>query len=175
MAPALIARALAISTGIAGNPEIRMSVLSVLLSQDKLGNAERAVWRNTGVSFLPPNLSVSERNRQIDLYEELWNLWAESNQKISHVLDSKRELLYHLHLPFVTVAKMNFCLVAIVKWSLAFTLPFSRWHEQQQHVLSQTVQSSGLRAHYGHRINILPVRSYDAIASMSLVSHFFLV
>jgi hypothetical protein len=38
MAPALIARALATSPGITGNPEIRMSVLSVLLSKDKLRN-----------------------------------------------------------------------------------------------------------------------------------------
>lgn len=124
MAPALIAGALAISSGVAGNPEIRMSVLSVLLSQDKLGNLERAVWKNSGVTFLPPNLWVSERNDQIDLYEGPWNLWAESDQKISHVLDFKRELLYHLHLPFVTVTKMNFCLVAKTEVGPGFYFTF---------------------------------------------------
>lgn len=38
MAPALIARALEISSGIADSSEIRMSVLSVLLGKDKLEN-----------------------------------------------------------------------------------------------------------------------------------------
>lgn len=64
---------------------------------------------------MSPQKFVSQRNDQIDLYKRFWNLWAESDEKISHVLDSKRELLYLFPLPFVTVTKMNFHLVAIVK------------------------------------------------------------
>lgn len=119
-------------------------------------------------SFSKVCQSVRETS-QIDLYEGLWNLWAESDQKIAHILDSKHELLYHLHLPFVTVTKMNFCLVAIVKWGLCLSI----WYMNSNNkFLAEQSSVLGLRSTVAMQINILPARSHDAAASMLLMSLF---